>query len=71
MHIVETTGSTDVVLVLFGPDSKTRKVAENDDGGQAQNSRIIADLQPGTYFAAVRHFNPAATGDYRIMVSAF
>ncbi len=71
IHIVETTGSTDVVLVLFGPDSKTRKVAENDDGGRGQNSRIEAHLQPGVYQAAVRHYNPDTTGDYRIMVSAY
>ncbi|MCP5081390.1 MAG: peptidase [Alphaproteobacteria bacterium] len=70
-HIVETAGSTDVVLVLFGPDSKTKKVAENDDGGQGQNSRIATDLQNGTYYAAVRHYNQDnGTGAYRIMVSA-
>ncbi|WP_419912140.1 M12 family metallopeptidase [Hoeflea sp.] len=71
MHIVETTGSTDVVMVLFGPDSKTRKIAENDDGGRGQNSRIAARLRPGTYYAAIRHYNPNRTGDYRIMVTAY
>ena len=71
VHIVETSGSTDVVLALFGPDSTTKKVADNDDGGQGQNSRIVASLQPGVYYAAVRHYNPQSTGDYRIMVSAF
>ncbi|MCP4316008.1 MAG: peptidase [Hyphomicrobiales bacterium] len=70
MHIVETTGSTDVFLVLFGPDSKTNKVAENDDGGRGRNSRITAQLQPGKYYAAVRHYNQSSTGEYRIMVSA-
>lgn len=70
-HIVETTGSTDVVLVLFGPDSKTRKIAENDDGGQGQNSRIAIDLQKGVYYAAVRHYNQdGGTGAYRIKVFA-
>ncbi len=70
-HIVETAGSTDVVLVLFGPDSKTKKIAENDDGGQGQNARISMDLQKGTYYAAVRHYNQdGGTGGYRIMVSA-
>ncbi|MCY6381062.1 M12 family metallopeptidase [Hoeflea prorocentri] len=70
MHIIETTGSTDVVMVLFGPDSKTAKVAENDDGGRGQNSRIVARLREGTYYAAIRHYNPNRTGEYRIMVSA-
>ncbi|WP_136659025.1 M12 family metallopeptidase [Nitratireductor sp. XY-223] len=71
MHIVETTGSTDVVMVLFGPDSKTKKIAENDDGGRGQNSRIAARLRPGTYYAAIRHYNPHRTGEYRIMVTAY
>ena len=71
LHVIETTGSTDVVLVLFGPDSQTNKIDENDDGGAGRNSRIAADLAPGTYFAAVRHFSAHRTGNYRISVSAF
>lgn len=70
-HVIETMGTTDVVMVLFGPDSKTAKVAENDDGGQGLNARIAAELSPGTYFAAVRHFSPNRTGSYRIRVTAF
>ena len=71
VHILETSGSTDVVLVLFGPDSTTKKVADNDDGGQGLNSRIVADLQPGAYYAAVRHYSPQGGGTYRILVSAY
>lgn len=69
-HVVETFGSTDVVIVLFGPDSDTLKIAEDDDGGSGRNSRIAADLAPGEYFVAVRHFSPHAHGAYRIMVQA-
>ena len=69
-HVVETSGSTDVVIALFGPDSRTLKIAEDDDGGVGRNSRITTDLTPGEYVVAVRHFNPDARGAYRIMVQA-
>jgi hypothetical protein len=69
-HVIETSGSTDVVVVLFGPDNKNLKIAEDDDGGEGRNARIAADLGPGKYFVAVRHHNPAARGAYRILVSA-
>lgn len=71
VHLVETAGSTDVVMSLFGPNSPTQLVATDDDGGVGRNARISADLQPGTYYAIVRHYNPTRTGEYRISVSAF
>lgn len=69
-HVIETSGSTDVVIALFGPDSRTLKIAEDDDGGVGRNSRIAADLAPGEYFVAVRHYSQHARGAYRIMVQA-
>ena len=57
-------------MTLFGPDSPTAFVAEDDDGGGGRNSRIAAVLQPGTYFARVQHFGERGTGEYRISVSA-
>ena len=69
-YVVETTGSTDVVLTLFGPNSLTQLVAEDDDGGTGTNARISAVLQSGTYYSRVRHYNPIRTGEYRIRVSA-
>jgi len=68
-HVIETTGSTDVVMSLFGPNSPTQLVAEDDDGGAGTNARISAVLSPGRYFARVRHYNPARTGEYRIRVT--
>src|SRR6266508_1044878 len=32
-HVVETKGPTDLVAKLFGPDSATSLIAEDDDGG--------------------------------------
>ena len=69
-YTIETAGSTDVVMVLFGPDNQNLKIAEDDDGGAGRNARIVADLAPGGYHVAVRHFNRHATGAYRISVSA-
>jgi hypothetical protein len=68
-YTVETTGPTDVVMKLFGPDSRTNLIAEDDDGGVDLNSRIVRNLAPGEYYAQVRHFDSrAGTGPYRIRV---
>ncbi|MDH5423290.1 MAG: M12 family metallopeptidase [Acidimicrobiia bacterium] len=68
-HTIETGGETDVFMSLFGPDSQTLKIAENDDGGVGRNSKIVADLGPGEYFVQIRHFNQVGgTGDYSIRV---
>ncbi len=69
-HTIETGGQTDVVMKLFGPNSQTSLVAEDDDGGAGRNSKIVADLAPGEYFVQVRHYNSSAgIGDYTILVS--
>lgn len=69
-YTVETDGQTDVVMKLFGPNSQTRVIAEDDDGGDGFNSRIVADLSPGQYLVQIRHFNRSrGTGTYGIRVS--
>ena len=68
LHIVETYSDIDTYLTLFGPNSQTTKIAEDDDGGGGRNSRIARVLGPGTYYAVVRHYDPSATGDYAIQV---
>lgn len=70
VHEVETSGGTDVLLSLFGPDSPTRLVATDDDGGVGLNARVVADLEPGTYYAQVRHYWPDGTGEYSISARA-
>ena len=68
-HVVSTSGATDVVMQLFGPNSQTALIAEDDDSGVGSNARIIADLVPGEYFAQIRHWNRAkGTGSYSIRV---
>jgi hypothetical protein len=66
---IETAGATDVVMKLFGPNSQTTLVGEDDDSGPGLNSRIVRTLQPGTYFIQVRHYNSArGTGKYSLAV---
>jgi hypothetical protein len=67
-YTVITSGATDVVMKLFGPDSQTQFVAEDDDSGHGTNARISTDLSPGTYYVQVRHFSPSSTGNYQIKV---
>ena len=70
-HVIETSGTTDVMMKLFGPDSQTLLITEDDDGGVGINSRITADLSLGKYFVQIRHFNQASgTGNYHIKVSS-
>ncbi len=66
IYTIQTQGSTDVVMQLYGPDSTTRLIAEDDDGGSGRNSLIEAELQPGKYYVQVKHYWPEATGSYRI-----
>lgn len=67
---METGGETDLVMSLYGPDSKTVKIAEDDDSGEGRNSRIARSLGPGTYYLQVRHYNrQAREGTYGIRVA--
>jgi tyrosinase len=70
LYKVETTGSTDTLLSLFGPDNQTVEIASDDDSGEFRNASIRAQLMPGDYFARVRHFSDFGTGPYRIRVQS-
>lgn len=68
-HTIDTRGPTDVVMKLFGPDSRTNLIAEDDDSGVGTNARLIVDLIPGSYFVQVRHYDRSrGKGDYSIGV---
>jgi hypothetical protein len=67
---VQTRGSTDVVLTLYGPDSPTKLLARDDDSGYGFNARVVEDLAPGTYHVQVRHYNlDGGTGKYGVKVT--
>jgi hypothetical protein len=68
-YVIDTAGSTDVVMNLFGPDSQTALLAEDDDSGHGLNARIVANLVAGEYWVQVRHYDRRrASGNYSIKV---
>jgi Astacin (Peptidase family M12A) len=68
-YIIDTRGPTDVVMKLFGPNSPTALIAEDDDSGYATNARIAAQLLPGDYWMQVRHYNrESGMGAYSVKV---
>jgi tyrosinase len=69
-YIIETEGPTDVLMSLFGPNSETALITEDDDSGQDRNARIVSNLSAGTYFVRIRHYETSGTGTYGISVQA-
>jgi hypothetical protein len=68
-HVVETNGSTDVVMRLYGPNNRTLLIAEDDDGGIGLNSRIARTIPKGEYLVQIRHYNRSGgAGSYKISV---
>lgn len=68
-YTVDTRGPTDIVMKLFGPNSETALIAEDDDSGFDTNALITADLIAGQYFVQVRHYNRNnGKGKYSIKV---
>jgi hypothetical protein len=67
-HAIETSGNTDTFVSLFGPNSETKLIAEDDDSGPGNLSLLVQNLAAGQYFVRVRHFSPASTGPYGISV---
>ncbi len=68
-HVIDTSGPTDVVMKLYGPNSPTLLIAEDDDSGVSYNARIAADLIEGRYYVQVHHFNlSGGKGQYSVRV---
>jgi len=68
-YTVDTDGETDLIMKLYGPDSTTHLLAEDDDSGNGNNPQITVDLSPGQYYVQIRHYNRATgTGQYGIRV---
>jgi len=68
-HVIETSGQTDVVMKLFGPNNSTWLIAEDDDSGVDYNARIAANLIEGRYYVQVRHYNlTGGKGEYFVRV---
>lgn len=69
-HTIETSGNSDTVMTLSGPDNPSNQLAENDDGGGGLSSRISMNLSAGKYTARVRLYNESMTGNYSIGMTA-
>lgn len=67
-YTIETSGATDTVMTLHGPNSQIPEIGSDDDGGDSFNARIRRQLSPGEYFARVRHYSPIGIGAYTIRV---
>lgn len=69
-YLLDCYGWTDTVLRLFGPQSQTALIAEDDDSGPGLSPRINIDLIAGRYFVDVRHFNRLkGLGAYSIRIA--
>ncbi|GJL54291.1 MAG: hypothetical protein NPIRA02_14230 [Nitrospirales bacterium] len=73
-YTIETRGETasvDTVMSLFGPDSQTTLVQENDDiDANTRDSRITTELLPGTYHVRIKLYHNTQVGDYKIFVQS-
>jgi tyrosinase len=67
-YVIETQGTTDVVMGLYGPNDMATLSVENDDGEVQGNSRISPNLSLGTYYVRVRHYSSTSAGNYSIAV---
>jgi len=68
MYLFETSGDTDVMMTLYGPNNTHVRIAQDLDGGSGSNAKIVQLLQTGTYFIEVRHQSIFGMGDYAIAV---
>lgn len=69
-YVIDTEGPTDVVMKVFGPNSETALIAEDDDSGIDANARVARSLIAGEYFVQIRHYNrESGMGKYSIGVS--
>lgn len=68
-YAIQTHGSTDSSITVFGPNDHTKLLAKDNDGGEGSNA-LVTVITPGNYWVHVRHAFPSQTGAYRISVTA-
>src|SRR5688500_812395 len=65
-YVISTSGQTDVVVSLHGPDNDATLAGIDDDSGLGLNARLERDLGSGAYLVQVRHYHPRGTGTYSV-----
>ena len=68
VYRIGTSGSSDTVMTLHGPESQAAIIAADDDSGPGLNARIERELGPGRYFVQVRHYGLTGVGTYGVLV---
>lgn len=68
VYQIDTRGKTDIYMKLFGPNSQTALIDEDDDSGYGMNPRISGQLLAGDYYVQIRHYDRSGTGQYTIGV---
>lgn len=61
-------GAIDSYLELY--EQSGREIATNDDGGSGFNSRLVRDLQPGSYRFVARDLGNNSAGSLRVTVQS-
>lgn len=63
---IQTKGKMDAVMKIFGPNSQTALLAEDDNSGTQKNAKLVLSLAPGQYFVQIRHIDAKQIGTYQI-----
>ncbi|GEM_PF-6825058 len=58
----------DNYMQLYGPNSQTAILEDDDDDGFGYAAKIIRTLKPGTYYVKIRAYRPTKTGTYFISI---
>ena len=66
---IDLTGTYDTWLQLY--DETCTVIAEDDDGGDGLNSRLVLNLGPGVYQVGVSSYASGATGDFELTATCF
>lgn len=64
--VLSTSGSTDVAMELFGPDSTERLIRKDQGSGLGGNAKIVEFLNEGVYYVRVGHARATGTGKFRL-----
>ena len=64
----ETSGPTNVMMTLYGPNNRHTRIAQDLDSGEGRNAKIVKSLESGKYFVEVRHQSIFGFGKYEVSV---